>query len=201
MSKQRTHFADHEDDIWAELWEILGGVYLNPEGWRQDKLKVTHSDWMVMLDFHTHGGHRSHATYTRFRSAFDNSEGFHFTVEHQGLVDSLFNLIGLPDVEVGDEEFDKLFHVKSNDAPRVRALLTDNQLRQLLLEEPKLFLQLRDMKEPPDDGIPDAAGEVVMEVRGKVTDPERLKRLYMTFARALARLCESGAAYPTKGMS
>ena len=46
---------------------------------------------------------------------------------------------------------------------------------------------------------PEGVDEVIMEIPGKVVDSERLKRLYMTFARTLSGLCETGAAYETQG--
>jgi ribonuclease R len=41
--------------------------------------------------------------------------------------------------------------------------------------------------------------EVLMEIPGKVVDIDRLKRLYMTFARTLSGLCDGGTAYETRG--
>lgn len=199
VSDLKSSFVDHEEAVWAELWEAMGGVYLNREGWRQDKLMVEHGDWIITLDFHTHGGYRTQAIYTRLRAAFENPEDFHFKVVPQGLAETVGKLLGMQDVETGDPEFDKTFIVKSNDEPRVGEVLDDPVLRQFLREEPEAFLGLVSMRGDRRDEYPDGVDEVVMEIPGKVEDADRLKRLYMTFARTLAGLCEAGAAYETRG--
>lgn len=199
MTELKTSFMGHEDAVWSELWEAMGGVYLNREGWRQDKLMVEHGPWLITLDFHTHGGYRSQAAYTRFSTAFENPEGFHFKVVPQGLLERVGKLLGLQDVEMGDPAFDKTFLVKSNDEARAREVLDDALLRQFLGEEPEAFVGLVEVHGDRKKEYPDGVDEVIMEIPGKVVDTERLKRLYMTFARTLSGLCEAGGAYETKG--
>lgn len=199
MSELKTSFWGLEEAVWSGLWEAMGGVYLNREGWRQDKLLVEHGPWLITLDFHTHGGYRSHAEYTRFRAAFENPEGFRFKVVPQGLLEAVGKLLGLQDVEMGDPIFDKIFIVKSNDEARAREVLDDAVLRQFLGEEPEAFVGLVEAGSARKAEYPEGVDEVIMEIPGKVVDGERLKRLYMTFARTLSGLCEAGAAYETKG--
>lgn len=199
MSDLKSSFVDYEDAIWAELWAAVGGVYLNREGWRQDKLLVEHGPWIITLDFHTHAGYRSQATYTRFGVAFENPEAFHFKLVPQGLLESVGKLLGLQDVELGDPEFDKAFIIKSNDEARVREVLDDPVLRQFLREEPEAFVGLVEVHGDRAQHYPDGVDEVIMEIPGKVVDTDRLKRLYMTFARTLSGLCEAGDAYETRG--
>jgi len=199
VSDLKSSFMDYEDAIWAELWASVGGVYLNEEGWRQDKLMVEHGPWIITLEFHTHGGYRTQATYTRFRVAFENPEKFHFKVAPQGLLDSVGKLLGLQDVELGDTDFDKTFLVKSNNEARVREVLDDAVLRNFLREEPEAVIALISVVGDRAKEFPEGVDEVVMEIPGKVVDVDRLKRLYMTFSRTLSGLCESGAAYETRG--
>ncbi len=199
MTKLMSSFVDHEEAVWKELWEAMGGVYLNREGWRQDKLMVEHGHWLITLDFHTHGGYRSHADYTRLRAAFENPEDFYFKVVPQGLLEAVGKFLGLQDVESGDKEFDKTFIVKSNDEKRARGVIDDAVLRKFLKEEPEAFVGLVDVGGAREDEYPEGVDEVIMEIPGKVVDTVRIKRLYMTFSRTLAGLCEEGAAYETKG--
>jgi Protein of unknown function (DUF3137) len=200
LSDLKSSFVDYEEAIWAELWKAMGGVYLNREGWRQDKLLVEHGDWIITLDFHSHGGYRTNAIYTRFRAAFDNPEDFHFKVVPQGALNTVGKLLGLQDVETGDPEFDKAFIVKSNDEARVKEVLDDPVLRQFLREESESFVGLVSVGGDRRNEYPDGVDEVLMEIPGKVVDTDQLKRLYMTFSRTLAGLCEAGAAYETRGV-
>ncbi len=195
MSELKKSFADARESVWAELWESLGGVYLNRDGWRQDKLMVEHGHWRVTLDFHAHGGYHSYAGYTRLRAAFENPEGFRFKVTPQGLLERVGKLLGLQDVESGDPEFDRAFVVQSNDEERVKGIIDDELLRSFLRQEPQAFVGLVEPHGDTSERYPDGMDEVLMEVPGKVTDTERLERLYLTFARLLALLCEEGRAY------
>lgn len=199
MPELKSSFVDYEEAIWAELWEAIGGVYLNRKGWRQDKLLVEHGPWIITLDFHTHGGYRSNATYTRFRVAFENPDSFRFKIMPQKFLENVGKLLGLQDVELGDADFDDAFLIKASDETRVREVLDDAVLRKFLVEEPEAFLGLVEVHGKRAEDFAEGVDEVVMEIPGKVVDIDRLKRLYMTFARTLSGLCEAGAAYETRG--
>jgi len=195
MTEPRSHFRSHEEEVWNKLSEALGGEFLVGENYKTEKVHIHDGPWTITLDHHCHVGGRTEAIYTRFRAPYINTDGFRFKVHHQGLMDSLVNLFGMNDVQIGDEELDRIFVVETNEPKEVRKLLDSEALREHLRLEPHVYLGVRDSGDWFQDDYPDGVDELVLVVEDEVTDLVRLKRLYRLFAETLHRLCDIGSAY------
>ena len=191
----RKHFKHHEDSMWAELSDELGGRFEDRRGWRFDKIKVQEGDWTVTIDLHSHAGYRSEALYTRIRVTFDNQAGIKFKLYHQGLLDTIEAKLGMQDIIVGDPDFDRKFIIQGSDDAVVKKLLADDDLRARIASEPRIHLTLRDSGDWFTEEFPDGVDELVLEVENEVTDMERLKKLYTIVADLLHELCHHSDAY------
>lgn len=195
MSGPRKHFKHHEDQMWERLSQDLGGEFEDRKGWRYDKIKVQDGEWTITIDLHSHAGYRSESLFTRIRVPFVNEEGLAFKIFPQGLLDALGAKLGVQDIQVGDEEFDRTFMIQGSDEDRVRKLLSDPELRNKILAEPRIQLTLRDSGDWFSEEFPDGVDELVLEVEKEVTDAERLKRLYSIVADFLHHLCHRSSVY------
>jgi hypothetical protein len=84
--------------------------------------------------------------------------------------------------------------IESNDPEKVKRLLADDKIRQLLLKQRDVHLHARH-----DDGwfsneFPNGMHELSLESRGEITDLARLEELYELFVETLHQLCRIGAA-------
>lgn len=181
MNARKSEGKDPREELFAKLAEELGGTFDDEEGWRHDKVKVSAGGWTVTLDFNAHQGYRSECVHTRFHAPVAKAE-FRFRIFEQELLSFVAKLAGMQDVKVGDPKFDHAFVVQTSDEPRLKAILADAKLRELLLGEPQIEVSLRS----PDTASPTA--ELVLEVPGRVEDGARLRRLYDAFATILAAL-------------
>lgn len=190
MSEKKKNFRHHEDEMWERLSNELGGEFIDRKGWRFDKIRVRDGEWTITIDLHTHAGYKSEALFTRIRVPFLNEEKLHFKIFHQGLLDTLGAKLGVQDIIIGHDEFDGAFMIQGNDEAKVKALLSDPELRAAILTEPRIHLTLRDSGDAFTEEFPDGVDELVLEIENEVTDKERLKKLYDIVARTLRHLCE-----------
>jgi hypothetical protein len=195
MGSLRERFADRENELWKQLSDELGGELTDAKGTRQDKVHAKVGSWVVTLDEHSEAGYRSEHVYTRLRGNFVNPEGFRLAISHQGVFAHIGKIVGMQDIQVDHEPFDKMFLVQGSDPDTIKKLFDDDRLRELIKLEPDIHLQVRDAGDWFEDHFPDNVDELVLEVQGQVQDLARLKRLFDLFARVLDRLCGLGSAY------
>ncbi|MCU0725478.1 MAG: hypothetical protein MUE73_06775 [Planctomycetes bacterium] len=173
--------GDPREALFAKLAAELGGVFLNEEGWRFDKVHVAHEGWEVTVEFHSHGGYRSESIYTRFRAPVPPTK-LRFRLFEQTLLTSVGHLVGMQDITIGDDGFDHMFVVQGTDVARTRRIFAEEGLRRLLAGEPQIEAALEVAPEDPP------ALELHLEVPGHVEDGARLRRLYDAFAWLLVSI-------------
>ena len=195
MSSPRERFVKHENELWKQLSDSLGGQLTDRKGDRHDKVVAKIGQWIVTLDQHAEAGYRSEHLYTRLRAPFVNPDGLRFAISHQTVFANIGRLVGLQDIQIEYEPFDKMYLIQGNDPQTLRALFDDDRLRELVKTEPYILLQVRDAGNWFEDYMPDNVDELVLEVEGPVTDLDRLKRLFDLFALLLDDLCRLGSAY------
>ena len=78
------------------------------------------------------------------RAPYVNPEGFRFTIYRKSLFSDLGKLLGMQDIEVGDPEFDEAFIIKGNDESKVRDLFANPKIRQMIQDQPKIRLEVKD---------------------------------------------------------
>ena len=129
------------------------------------------------------------------RAPYVNPEGFRFTIYRKGFFSDLGKLLGMQDIEVGDPEFDEAFIIKGNDEDRVRVLFSDPKIRQMIQDQPKIRLEVKDSEGWFGPKFPEDVDELHFQVVGVIKDVDRLKSLFDLFAAVLDQLCRIGSAY------
>jgi len=102
----------------------------------------------------------------------------------------------MQDIEIADPLFSEHFVVKANDETRVRAMLADPKVRDLIEQQPDIRFTVKDDEGYFGTTFPDGVDELSFQVCGVIKDVERLKLLFDLFAETLDRLCEIGSATP-----
>src|SRR6476620_2393705 len=101
----------------------------------------------------------------------------------------------MQDIEVGDPAFDESFIIKGNDEDRVRVLFFDPKIRQMIQDQPKIRLEVKDSEGWFGPKFPEDVDELHFQVVGVIKDVQRLKALFDLFAAVLNQLCKLGSAY------
>src|SRR5262249_44177398 len=126
---------------------------------------------------------------TRMRAPYINPEGFRFTIYRKSVFTDLGKLLGMQDIEVGAPEFDEAFIIKGNDEGKVCGLFANPKIRQMIQDQPKIRLDVKDSEGWFGPKFPEDVDELQFQVVGVIKDVERLKALIDLFAAVLDQLC------------
>ena len=191
----RKVFGPSKEEIWRQLSDEIGGTYVDGGMWKGDKVQARHGEWIVTLDTYTVSTGKSHVTYTRMRAPYVNPDGFRFTIYRKGLFTGIAKLLGMQDVEIGLEQFDADFVLKTNDEGRLRSLLSSDRLRELINGQKSIYLAVKDNEGRFGPDFPENVDELYFQVIGVIKDLDRLKAVYDLFGVTLDELCRIGGAY------
>ena len=188
-------FGTSKDEVWRQLCEEIGAELVDGGFWKGKKVQVHAKPWTITLDTYTESSGESHQTYTRMRAPYINPEGFRFTIYRAGFLSGVGKLLGMQDIEIGDPEFDEAFIIQGTDEFKVMNLFADVELRQMIKDQPKIRLEVKDNEGWFGPQFPENVDELRFQVVGVIKDIERLKALFDLFAVVLDQLCRIGLAY------
>jgi hypothetical protein len=188
-------FGPSKDEVWRQLSDEIGGEFVEGGFWKGGTVQAQIGPWTVTLDSYTDSSTDHSVHYTRMRAPYVNPEGFRFTIYRKGFFSDLGKFLGMQDIEVGDPEFDEEFIIKGNDEDRVRVLFSDPKIRQMIQDQPKIQLEVKDSEGWFGPKFPQEVDELQFQVLGVIKDVERLKSLFDLFAAVLDQLCRIGSAY------
>lgn len=187
-------FGGERENILRRLAEEIYARYESEGPFGPNRVVAAVGPWEIVLDIEGGRGAR-----TRLRAPYVNADGFQFRLYRVKRWDiDLGKLLGAQDIEIGDEEFDRDFIVKSNNEARVKALLASEKLRFLIDQQPYVSFCIRD-----DDGffgprfLP-GVDQLCLVTPGAILDLDRLRGLVDLLTETLWRLCEIGSAYDVK---
>ena len=133
-------------------------------------------------------------TFTRVHVLYGGAEDFRLKVRGRNPFHALAGLFGVRRVELGYGRFDRTFFVTGTDHVLSRSLLRGTTVGQMLLEDPKVRLEIK----RPGKRIRKGAGEDVREIQlyvpGLVTDVTRLEALVRLCRETIDQLIQLGVA-------
>jgi hypothetical protein len=191
----RRCFGPSREEIWRQLADQVGGEYVDGGVWKSDKVQATHAQWVVTLDTYAVSTGKTTVVFTRMRAPYVNPDGFRFVIYRKSVFSGLGKLLGMQDIEIGDPLFDHDFIVKATSEERVRQLLSNARIRELISSQPDIKFEVKDDEGWFGTRFPDGVDELTFAVAGVIKDADRLKRLYDLFAETLDELCRMGSAY------
>tara|TARA_B100000809_G_scaffold67681_1_gene64737 strand:- start:6421 stop:7035 length:615 start_codon:yes stop_codon:yes gene_type:complete len=195
MGFLRDIFGPSKDEIWQQVANEIGGQFENGGIFGKDALRFQSGQWELTLDTYTvsHGDSRS--TYTRMRAPFVNQDNIRFKIYEEGIFAAIGKVFGMKDIEIGHSFFDKKFIVKSNSEDKIKKLLQDKKLKQLINYQNDILFSVRG-----DDGwfgksFPEGVDELYFECAWVMKDLEDIKKLFELFTHTLELLVELDSAY------
>lgn len=85
--------------------------------------------------------------------------------------------------------------IKASDENKIRELLAEPQIRELINRQPRFHLEVKDDEGWFGKSFPEGVDELYFRVPGVIRDVDQLKGLFDVFAEVLSRLCVIGATY------
>jgi hypothetical protein len=188
----RTFFGPSREEIWRQLADRISAQYVAKK-WSGGKVVARVEPWEITLDVFCIGGDSSQS-FTRMRAPFVNPSAFKFKIYRKNIFSAIGKTFGMQDIEISVREFDEAFIIKSNQPDNVRQLLSNTRLRGLIVQQPSIYMEVKD-----DDGwfgkfFPAGVDELYFHAPGVITELPRLQQLYELFAEMLETLCQIRAA-------
>ncbi len=199
MSIRRSIFGPSKDEIWRQIASDLAGEFVDGGFWEENAVTYNHGEWQIVLDTRTEttytGATMMTMQYTRMRAPFVNKDGLYFDISNEGFFSSIGKLLGMQDIVVGDQVFDDRFLIKGNSPDKIRLLLADDRIRELIEKQPKVHLRIKDDEGMFGTDFPDGVDELHFECAGVIKENEALKDLFELFCLILERLVQIDSAY------
>jgi hypothetical protein len=194
MSVLRSVFGPSKDEIWNQIAKDIGGQHVQGGFLRGGVLRYRSGEWEIALDTYSTGTEAT-TTHTRMRAPFVNKDGLYFSISREGLFSSIGKFFGMQDIQIGDANFDDRFVIKGNNEEKIRRLLNEPRLKQLIHAQPEVSFQIRDDDRWFDGQFPEGVDELYFECYGVVKDEKQLKNLFDLFSLTLQRLVQIDSAY------
>lgn len=180
--------------FWKQFCHEIGAEYL--EG-NPILVRVRGCD----IVFHLFGKGKLGKPFLCIKTFYKSIDGFQFGISHNNFFYDLGKkFFKLQDIEIGSLPFDKDFIIKGNNESKVRALFSDQNIRQLLEAEPSVQLQVRVRNSARGqrdlvNKLPRGFRELFLEIPLSSLDTSlesqvnRLKSIYKLFVLILEQLC------------
>ena len=144
MNTLRKLFGPSRAEIWRQLCTETGADYVKGGFWKGDKVQVKHDEWTITLDTYAVSTGKTTVVFTRLRAPYVNPDHFRFTIYRRGLFSDIAKWLGMQDVEVGHEDFDRDFIIKGTEEGKLRAPFDNARLRELIAAQPQIHLAVKD---------------------------------------------------------
>lgn len=195
MGRMRDIFGAGQEEVWRKFSEEIQGELVPGRLFRSIKVEGKVKQWLITLDTHAVSNGESSITYTRMRAPYVAKDDFKFKISRKGILSNLGKRLGLQYIDAGFSDFDEVFRIKANDERKVRNLLVNPRLRELIHAQPKISLEIKRSEGWFGTAFPEGVSELYFQVPGVIKDLDRLKNLYDLFAELLNQLCVIGSAY------
>jgi hypothetical protein len=150
-------------------WEELArrtGLAFEPGGYfTTPTLTGSYRGHQITLDTFKRSSGRSSTTYTRIVVFVNNQESIYLALYEEGVFSKIGKFFGTEDVQVGDEEVDRRFIIKSRPETFAARVFTSINLRGQLLKARHVNIEI--------DGR-----EIYLEERGDLTDADYIQFLF-----------------------
>ncbi len=197
MGLLRELFGPSKKEIWQALAEQINSEYVEGGFFSKDKVVAHIKEWVVTMDTYTVSSGKSSTTYTRLRAPYVNKDGLRFKIYRSGIFSEIGAFLGMQDIEVGFEDFDRDFVIKGNDEGKLKELFSNTRIRSLIEIQPRFHLEVKDDEGWFGANFPDGVDELYFLVPGVIKDMDLLKALFDIYSEVLNQLCIIGSAYET----
>ncbi len=164
-------------------------------------MPVDGTDWELLYTMVPGDDKLKSDQHTTVETSIIGTDDFKFALYPESWYHGLTKLLGVQDIVVGHEDFDKAFMIKGSDEAKVKALFDDAVLRKLFLEEPQMqyWVSVEHQEAMPTrKALREGQNKLLsLRVKGAVDDFERLKTFYKLKHRILAQLTRLGVCQAT----
>ncbi|RZJ48059.1 MAG: DUF3137 domain-containing protein, partial [Flavobacterium sp.] len=177
-------------NIWKKLAEETGGTFTEDYSWISDSTTIEYKNWKIIFDNYTLWSGKYSTKMTRVVAPVLLTDNFKFEIYNEGVVRKIEKFFGAQDIEIGYSDFDKAFTIKSNNEFKLKTLLQNKEIRNLIESQKSTNIQISNKKGIWEDELPKGEFELSYFIDGEINDITTLKSLLQLFKLILDELLQ-----------
>lgn len=178
-----------KENIWKSFSEQTGGTFFEGQYGMLDGTIIPYKNWKIVFDYYDLYSGKFNERFTRIFVSIVSLDNFRFEIYNNGIIRSLEKIFGAQDIEIGIKEFDKRFILKANNGFKLKKLLINPQIRQLLEIQNEVNFEISNYKGIWEKETQDL--ELSFFVKGEIKSIETLSSLLDLFKLVLDNLAEN----------
>ncbi|MEO8238639.1 MAG: hypothetical protein ABI793_10855 [Flavobacterium sp.] len=187
--------SKNEINIWKDFANTVNGNFAEGYSWNSDSTTIEYKNRKIIFDNFTLWSGKYCTEMTRIVVPIILKDNFKFEIYREGLVLKIEKIFGGQDVEIGYSDFDKAFTIKSNNEFKIKTLLRNKEIRNLIESQKEVNIQISDQKGIWEEKLPAKQFELSYFIDGEVHDLETLKSLLNLFKIMLDELFQMNSIY------
>lgn len=177
-------------NIWQEFAKEINGTFKEGYSWRSDSNEIEYKNWKITFDNYTLWSGKYSTQLTRVIVPITLKDNLKFEIYREGFTRKIEKLFGAQDIEIGYPEFDKTYTIKSNNEFKIKTLLRNKELRNLIKFQKDVNIQITNQKGIWEKELPVNEFELSYFTGGEILDLEVLNSLLKLFKVLLDQLFE-----------
>ncbi|MDF3026069.1 MAG: hypothetical protein K0S23_376 [Fluviicola sp.] len=195
-------FAKDHTSVWKQFAAENNGNYIIGKGSHFDRVEISYLNYLIIFDqyifYQVVGGRSFDTQFTRIRMEFKSRDDLQFRLTHQYLVDIIGKIFGLQDIQIGDKLFDRSFLIKGNDEFKVQTLLSNEVIKEIILAQKDIHLQILKEEGVYDEPIQEGNSMLYFLSKTMVKNIEDLNVLLKLYKEVIDQLSKLGSAQALK---
>jgi len=191
MATQKTRFSLIRNAAWERISKGVGNKLSDPDYLKERVLQLEIQDWVLTIDSYTSSG----ILHTRFRAPFFNNERLNIKIFCKGKETNVMKFFDMQDIIVGFKQIDDKYIIQGNDKKLLEELFAKVSLRENLLKQEDILIQVKDDESWFKESVKEPADELYVEVPYLIKNTQQLEMVYAIFADILDYLCNKASAY------
>ncbi len=173
---------------WYDFALLTNGKYIEEIAWHSDKTEIEYLNFKITFDDYRIWSKYNRKTMTRVIVPYVSADDFRFKIRKTNFLRSIAKMVGSQDVEIGFDDFDQKFIIKSNQEDKLKTIFQNDVIRNILLNQKKFYLEISKFEGVWGEKLPKNEFELSFYVDGKIQDPERLKTILTLFKELIKEM-------------
>ena len=170
-----------ELNIWKVFSDETNAKFISAKYDQSAKTEIIYDNWKIIFDNYINyivvGNSSSEKTYTRVVVPYESIDNFRFEIYNNGLIRNIEKFFGTQDVELGISKFDKKFIIKSNNEFKIKNLLQNLEIRNLIESLKDVNIETSNKKGIWEQELPEKQFELSFYVLNEIKNTSELKEL------------------------
>ncbi len=173
--------SNFSQNFWQQFAKETGGAFKEGYSWHSDSVSIEYKNWKIVFDNYTLWSGKYSSEMTRVIVPIYLTDNFKFEIYRESFVRKIENLFGAQDIKIDYPDFDKSFTIKSNNEFKIKTLLRNKEIRNLIISQKDVNIQISSYKGVWEGELPKNEFELSYFINGEIHDAKTLLSILQLF--------------------